>query len=99
MNTEARDLEIRLRWIYKGTVALFATAFSAGLVLHVVQPGGAASDRLLQFGLVVLMLAPASRVLIAVAERVRRRDWTFVLLTVIVAVELAIVMFRAAQKA
>lgn len=98
MTDSSTDLELRLRWLAVGTVTLFGLALTAGLVAHIVSPGSTTATQLLQAGIILLMLAPASRVLIAVAERIRRRDWMFVLMTVVVAVELAIVMWRASQK-
>jgi len=44
------------------------------------------------------MAAPALRILIAVAERIRRRDWVFVFMTAIVVIELGIVLWRAASR-
>ena len=92
------DLELRFKWLSVTMVGLFAVTLSAGTLLHMFAPGSAASVRMLQAGLVLLMLAPAVRILIAVAERVRRRDWPFVLMTAIVVAELAIVLWRAAAK-
>ncbi len=92
------DLEVRLRWLSVSHVALFGLALMAGVVLHLASSGCVLSGWLLQAGLGLLMAGPAVRILIAVAERIRRRDWPFVLMTVIVAIELAIVLWRAASK-
>lgn len=97
--TRNPDLEVRFRWLSILIVALFAVALTTGLVLHLSAPGTRLSVQLLQAGLVALMVAPAARILVAVAERVRRRDWPFVLMTAIVIAELAIVLWRAASKA
>ena len=93
------DLETRFNWISIALVALFGLAFGIGLLLHIRRPGSAEASFALQGGLVLLMASPATRLLIALIERVRRRDWMFVLMTVIVGVELAIVMWRASGKA
>lgn len=98
MRDDARNLEVRLHWLAIAAVALFGVTLAAGLLMHVVSPGSATSQTLLEAGILFLMLAPAMRVIIAVAERVRRRDWRFVLMTVAVAVELGVVMWRASQK-
>lgn len=90
------DLEVRLRWLTVTVVVAFGVALLAGTVLHLASPGSALSVRLLQAGLVLLMAAPAVRILIAVAERSRRQDWPFVLMTLVVILELAIVLWRAA---
>lgn len=92
------DLDVRLRWLALATVWLFALALSAGMVLHLVRPGSRLATGLLDGGLVLLMAAPAVRILVAVAERVRRRDWPFVLMTLAVVIELAIVLWRAASS-
>lgn len=96
--TAESSLEIRLRWISLAVVAVFGAALTAGMVLHLASPGSVVSTRLLEVGLVALMAAPGIRILIAVAERVRTRDWTFVLLAAIVVLELGIVLWRAAQR-
>ena len=92
------DIEERLLWVSRTNVALFGIAMVAGLVLHLASPYGVPSVRLLQAGLVLLMAAPALRILIAVAERIRRRDRVFVLMTAIVVIELGIVLWRAAAR-
>ena len=92
----AADLEVRLRWLTLTVVVSFGVALLAGMVLHLASPGSALSVRFLQTGLVLLMTAPAVRILIAVAERIRRQDWPFVLMTLVVILELAFVLWRAA---
>ena len=102
MSTQAEttnpDIEVRLRWLSPALVAAFAAALTAGVLLHLVSPYSHLSVRLLQTGLVLLMAAPGVRILVAVAERVRRRDWSFVLMTVIVVAELALVLWRAGRQ-
>lgn len=98
MTVMSADLEVRFRWVTAGFIVLFSAAFGAGLALHVWKPGGDESQGLLQAGLVLLMVTPAARLVVALMERIRRRDWLFVLMTVVVAIELAIVMWRASQK-
>lgn len=92
------DLEARFGWLAVAVVIVFGILLATGLLLHVLDPGGAASRGMLEAGLITLMLAPAVRLTIAVAERVRRQDWSFVLMTAVVVIELAIVMWRAASK-
>lgn len=94
----SQDLETRFHWVSLVLVALFGVAFATGLILHVRRPGGPEATFALHAGLVLLMASPATRLLIALAERIRRRDRAFVLMTLIVAVELAIVMWRASTK-
>lgn len=94
----AEDLEVRFNWVSLVLVALFGSAFVIGLILHIQQPGSRQASLALHSGLVLLMLSPATRLLIALLERVRRRDWTFMLMTLIVAAELAVVMWRASAR-
>ena len=96
--SEGISLEVRFRWASITAVVLFAVALTAGMVLHLASPGSVISTRLLQAGLLALMAAPGVRILIAVAERIRTRDWSFVLLALIVVIELAIVLWRAASR-
>jgi hypothetical protein len=96
--TGEQDLEARFGWIGIAAVLAFGALLLTGLVLHLLDPGGAASRGMLEAGLVTLMLAPAVRLALAVAERARRRDWSFVVMALIVVVELALVMWRAATK-
>jgi hypothetical protein len=93
-----QDVEARLNWIALVLVALFGAAFALGLVLHVRRPGSPEASFVLHTGLVLLMASPAARLLIALAERIRRGDRTFILMTMIVALELAIVMWRASSR-
>ena len=91
------SLEDRLLWLVKAGVALSGVALGAGLALHVAGRTGNAAT-LLATGLILLMAMPATRVVIAVLERVRIRDWRFVLVTLAVLIELSISMWLAAQK-
>lgn len=96
--SRSADIEVRLRWVSLTVVALFGVSLLVGMLLHLFSPGSALSVTFLEAGLVLLMAAPAARILVAVAERVRRQDWPFVLMTLIVVLELAIVLWRAAGK-
>lgn len=96
--TRSQDLEVRFGWVGMTAVIAFGALLMTGLVLHLFDSGGTASRGMLAAGLVTLMLAPGVRLTIAVAERVRRREWSFVVMAAIVALELAIVMWRAAAK-
>lgn len=96
--TRQRDLESRFGWLSVAAVVAFGVLLAIGLLLHVTHPEGSASRRLLEAGLVTLMLGPALRLALALAERLRRRDWPFVVMTLIVVIELTLVMWRAATK-
>jgi uncharacterized membrane protein len=93
------DLESRYRWLSIAAVVLFSGSLTLGLVLYVARPGSAAALIALHTGLLLLMASPGIRMTIAAAERIRRRDWAFVLMTLVVLAELAVVMWRAAAKA
>ncbi|HXG54403.1 MAG TPA: DUF1634 domain-containing protein [Vicinamibacterales bacterium] len=92
------ELESRLSWVGVTVVVLSALALAAGLGFHVADQNAALSVRLLQAGLIILMAAPILRVLISTAERMRRRDWTFVVVTVVVLVELTLAAWFAGQR-
>ena len=96
--TEPRDLEDRLLWIVKIGVLASGLALAAGLGLHVVQGDTPAARSLLALGLILLMSVPAVRVVLATAERYRRRDWYFVTATLIVLVELSLAMWFASRR-
>ena len=98
MSAKQDNLERRLRWIGQLPILLFSILLAVGLVLHVAAPGRPLSSSALNLGLVTLMLSPVVRLFLAVAERIRRRDWLFVGMTAIVVIEIAIVMWRASLK-
>lgn len=95
MTRRPRNLETRYRWLPMAIVGVFSLAFAVGLALYAVEPGSRGAAVALNGGLVLLMLSPAIRILLATAERARRRDGAFILMTVAVLVELGIVLWRA----
>ena len=66
-----------------------STMFAIGLVMTVVRYQPAVAQLLLGAGLVILLATPPARVVISVIEYIRERDWTFVVLTLIVLLALA----------
>jgi hypothetical protein len=72
------DLEERSLWLVKASVLASGLLLAAGLLLHVTAGGhpGGWPPRLLAIGLMILMAVPALRVVIATAERIRRRAAT-----------------------
>ncbi|MBA2302333.1 MAG: DUF1634 domain-containing protein [Acidobacteria bacterium] len=98
MSERTDDLEIRYRWLSIAVVILVGGAFALGLILYVLDRGSGASLQALNAGLLLLMAAPAVRILVAGAEQIRRGDWTFVLLTAIVAAEIGVVLWRASAR-
>ena len=96
--TGEADLEDRLLWIVKACVIASGLALATGLLLYFAPPARNASTSLLAAGLMILMATPASRVLIATAERIRRGDWQFVVVTLLVLIELSVTMWYAATR-
>jgi len=66
-----------------------STMFALGLVMTIVRYQPAVAQLLLGAGLVILLATPPARVVISVIEYIRERDWTFVVLTLIVLLALA----------
>lgn len=66
-----------------------STMFAIGLVMAIARYEPAVAQLLLVAGLVILLATPVARVVISVIEYVRERDWTFVMLTLIVLLALA----------
>ncbi len=97
MNAE-RDVEDRLLWFVRGAVLASGAALACGLLLHVARGEETASRSLLALGLMLLMSIPAARVLIAAADRVRKRDWYFVVATLVVLVELCVALWFASRR-
>src|SRR5262249_54966053 len=71
-----------------GTV-LSGTILSVGLLLSLIWPGHALTNRILTAGILVLFLTPALRVLISFGDYIIEREWWFVLYTGIVLMLLA----------
>ena len=66
-----------------------STMFAIGLVMTVAGYQPAVAQLLLGTGLVILLATPPARVVVSVIEYMRERDWTFVVLTLIVLLALA----------
>lgn len=66
-------------------VSLSASLLALGLVLQLASDGTSAGGTVLNAGLIVLMATPVLRVVLSVAEAVRRRDWFWLWTTVAVA--------------
>ena len=56
-------------------VLLSTAVLSLGLVWLLLRPASVAGEHLLDVGLVILMATPVVRVVLSVAEALRRRDW------------------------
>jgi hypothetical protein len=96
--SRSEDLELRYRGLTAAPVVLFGLALAVGLVLYLFSPSSRLAAAALNAGLVLLIASPAARMAVAVAERIRRGDWTFVIMTVVIALELLVVMWRAGAR-
>ena len=74
--------------LWFGTITS-STMFAIGLVMTVLRYQTAVAQLLLGAGLVILLATPPARVVVSVIEYIRERDWTFVVLTLIVLLALA----------
>jgi uncharacterized membrane protein len=91
-------LERQLGWLLTSGVAASAALLSIGLVLSIAAPGGPASAHLLSAGLVILMSTPMLRVVVSLVEYVRMGEWSFVLTTLVVIVELGLGVLYALRR-
>ena len=98
MTPRRHDLELRFGWISIVVVVLFSSAFALGLAAYVVDPAGRAAVTAIHAGLLLLIASPAVRMAVAGAERIRRRDWPFVAMMLVIALELLVVVWRALAK-
>jgi uncharacterized membrane protein len=69
-------------------VLVSSTCLAAGLVLALVRGDSGLARALLSAGLVLLMATPAARVVLSAISYLRRRDWLFAGLTLIVLLQL-----------
>lgn len=91
-NVSTGGLERLLGRLLLAGAAASALSLAAGLVLWLLDHASTAAGALLNAGLVVLMLAPAFRIVIALVESLRLRDWLFVASTLIVAAVLGVTL-------
>jgi uncharacterized membrane protein len=83
-----RGFEARLGRLLGIGVLASSVCLAAGLVVALARPARQTEDLLLTAGLVLLMATPAARVAVSAITYLRRRDWTFTILTLIVMLEL-----------
>jgi uncharacterized membrane protein len=89
------------RWMAAG-VTLSAACLALGLVLAYVDrtldvPEG--PHPLLDTGLIILMVTPLARVLVALSEEIRKRNWFFASMTFIVLAVLCATLWTAVRAA
>jgi uncharacterized membrane protein len=81
-------LEATLGRVLHTGVTLSTLALALGLVSALASGEGPLTTTLLTAGVVLLISTPIARVVISCVAYLRRHDWTFVLLTLIVLAEL-----------
>jgi uncharacterized membrane protein len=91
---EITRLERTIGAVLRVGVTASSICLGAGLALTLTG-AGLLANRLMRFGIVVLLGTPVARVMVSVAEYALQRDWTFTILTLIVLIELTIGAFAA----
>jgi uncharacterized membrane protein len=76
-------------------VVASSVCLAAGLVLALARPASGPQALLLTTGLLLLMATPAARVILSAVTYLRRRDWAFAILTLVVLLELVASVFVA----
>ena len=80
-------------------VLLSTAVLSSGLVWSLVAPASPVGRHLLNVGLIILMATPVVRVVLSVAEALRRRDWFWLWSTAaVVAVLLGTVTYSLSAR-
>lgn len=79
-------------------VASSAVCMLVGLAIFLARADRSTATGVVTIGLIVLMFTPALRVIIAVVEAIRMRDWFFVAVTGIVVVLLTLTLTLAVQR-
>jgi uncharacterized membrane protein len=78
--------EVLIGRVLRIGVTSSSICLALGLVLSMFD--GAAAAALMNLGVVLLILTPAARVVLSIAEYALARDWTFTFLTTVVLLEL-----------
>jgi len=94
----SREFDTPLAWLALSGVLVSGGCLLAGVALYLFAPESALTATVLQTGLIVLMATPLVRVFISIAERARVRDWTFVLVTLTVLLEVALAAFLDSRR-
>jgi len=80
-------LERIIGFVLRAGVTTSSACLAAGLLLSIYGEDRVAGW-LLQAGVIILITTPVARVVVSIVEYANERDWTFVLLTAIVLLEL-----------
>jgi uncharacterized membrane protein len=92
------DLEVTLGRLLRIGVTISALALGAGLAVAMTLGAGALSTFLLTAGVLLLLATPIARVVVSSVGYARRREWLFVILTMIVLGELIASIAVALQR-
>ena len=92
------QLEVMLGRLLGIGVAATSIALAAGFAAWFVRGPGAVTTFLLTSGVLLLIATPAARVLVSSVGYARRRDWTFMALTLIVLGELIASIVAAVRR-
>jgi uncharacterized membrane protein len=87
VTAESDRLERTIGIALRAGVTISSICLAIGLLLALMGNAGSA-DMLLRAGVIILLATPVARVIISIVEYVREHDWTFVVLTAIVLMEL-----------
>jgi uncharacterized membrane protein len=100
MNQHSTDnsLETTLGRVLRAGVVASAAALTAGVIAAFTVGTGPLTTFLLMAGIVTLIATPVARVAISCIAYVRRHDWTFAVLTLIVLAELVASIVAATRK-
>ncbi|HEY3159161.1 MAG TPA: DUF1634 domain-containing protein [Vicinamibacterales bacterium] len=77
-------LELAIGMVLRLGTVVSSSLLAIGLVMGLAGYRGALTRMLLDMGLVILLATPAARVVVSVIAYMRERDWTFVVLTLVV---------------
>ena len=80
------QLEILIGRVLRIGVLTSTVCIAIGLAMALISPQS--SPRLLDAGILVLIATPAARVALSIVEYALARDWTFLVLTSVVLLEL-----------
>src|SRR5262245_60543193 len=83
------DLEQLIGLVVRAGAVPSTVCLAAGLVMTPAGYGGGLTQLLLVGGMIILLATPVARVVVSVVGYAHERDWTFVMLTVIVLLALA----------
>ena len=93
-----RGFELALGRLLGIGVLASTMCLAAGLVMTLAASDSKPARLLLSAGLMLLMATPAARVVLSAVSYARRRDWGFVVLTLIVLLQLLASVFVAFQR-